>query len=303
MDDPFKQMKNLLERSRSEKIDLRTLPFIQSNLNLKIVNFNLRVIVIGAALLLFAVLKVYLNNEECALVLPSELSKIFRPPVNCNFCENVTEVDRVANISPDEFEQRYAYTGRPVIVTDATSSWTALETFDFWYFKEIYEEARKRTNKLVNCQFFPYKSGFKTFYEAMSIPKERVDYQPGTDPWYFGWSNCNEDVAQILREHYGRPYFLPKTSENNAIDWIFMGGSGLGAHMHVDNVRLPSWQAQIKGEKEWTLAPPPECYYQCSFMKATVSTGDIIVLDTNRWYHKTNVLSGTISITIGAEYD
>lgn len=28
--------------------------------------------------------------------------------------------------------------------------------------------------------------------------------------------------------------------------------------MKVDNVRLPSWQAQIKGEKEWTLAPPPE---------------------------------------------
>lgn len=45
--------------------------------------------------------------------------------------------------------------------------------------------------------------------------------------------------------------------------------------MKVDNVRLPSWQAQIKGEKEWTLAPPPECYYHCSFMKATVHTGDI----------------------------
>lgn len=59
-------------------------------------------------------------------------------------------------------------------------------------------------------------------------------------------------------------------------------------------------------------------------MRATVRTGDIsmfrigpfkiygfysfneivsVVLDTNRWYHKTNVLSGTISITIGAEYD
>lgn len=234
MDDPLKEMKILLARCRKENLDLRTLPFIKSNLNIKIVNFKFCVIVTGVALFLLTVyLRLYLSDERCALELPSELSKVFRTPENCNFCENVTEVDRVENISPDEFEEKYAYTGKPVIVTDATTSWTALQTFDFWYFKEIYEDARKRTNKLVNCQFFPYKSGFKTFYEAMSIPEERVDYQPGTDPWYFGWSNCNEDVAQILRQHYGRPYFLPKTSENNAIDWIFMGGSGLGAHMHV----------------------------------------------------------------------
>lgn len=57
--------------------------------------------------------------------------------------------------------------------------------------------------------------------------------EKGTDPWYFGWSNCNNEVAKILRQHYGRPYFLPKTSENAATDWIFMGGQGLGAHMHV----------------------------------------------------------------------
>lgn len=108
-----------------------------------------------------------------------------------------------------------------------------------------------------------------------------------------------------------------------------MGGQSLGAHMHVDNVRLPSWQAQIKGVKEWILAPPPECYYECSTFSVTVQTGDIseqmmhsnsnfkiytnlvknciqlisVVLDTNKWYHKTIVMPGEISITIGAEYD
>lgn len=109
----------------------------------------------------------------------------------------------------------------------------------------------------------------------MNIPPERVNYEPGTKPWYFGWSNCDFEVARELRKHYDRPYFLPETSENNAIDWIFMGGSGLGAHMHVDNVRLPSWQAQIKGTKEWTLAPPPECYYECTTFATIIQTGDI----------------------------
>lgn len=234
MDDPKTRLRNLLVRSRTANVDLRTLPFIKANLNIKIINVKSVGIVIGVTLsILLIYVKEYLSSERCALELPSELSKAFRSPENCNFCENVTEVDRIANISPDEFERKYAYSGLPVIVTDATSTWTALKTFDFWYFKELYEEAKKRTNEPMNCQFFPYKSGFKSFHEAMSIPKERVDYEPGTDPWYFGWSNCNEDVAQILRQHYGRPYFLPKTSENNAIDWIFMGGAGLGAHMHV----------------------------------------------------------------------
>lgn len=234
MDDPLTQIKYLLIRSRNEKIDLTRLPVVKSNLKLEIINFKLCAVLCGLILLMLSVYtKVYLTSESCALELPSDLSKMFRSPENCDFCENVTEVDRIANTSPDEFERTYAYTGRPVIITDATATWTALDTFDFWYFKELYDEARKRTDKLVNCQFFPYKTEFKSFSEAMNIPKERVDYEPGTDPWYFGWSNCNEDVARILRKHYGRPYFLPKTSENNAIDWIFMGGSGLGAHMHV----------------------------------------------------------------------
>lgn len=97
----------------------------------------------------------------------------------------------------------------------------------------------------------------------------------GIEPWYFGWSNCNQEVAKILRQHYDRPYFLPELSENKAIDWIFMGGRGLGAHMHVDNVKLPSWQAQLKGTKEWILSPPPECYYACKKFSVIVQPGDI----------------------------
>lgn len=55
----------------------------------------------------------------------------------------------------------------------------------------------------------------------------------GTEPWYFGWSNCNAAIANVLRQHYGRPYFLPKMSENYPIDWLFIGGPGHGAHLHV----------------------------------------------------------------------
>ncbi|XP_049537571.1 uncharacterized protein LOC125952254 [Anopheles darlingi] len=234
--------------------------------------------------------------------MPAELQKAFRPPEDCSFCASVRTVPRLARVNPDDFAADYAYTGWPVIVTDATANWTALDRFDYWFFKRLYETYGSGP-RAESCQFFPYQTGLRNIQQALSLPPARVRYEPGTEPWYFGWSNCDPAIVRVLREHYGRPYFLPPDSENNAIDWVFMGGPGLGAHMHVDNVRLPSWQSQLKGAKEWILAPPPECLYQCEFLSVVVQTGETIVLDTNKWYHKTNVLPGPISITVGAEYD
>lgn len=87
-------------------------------------------------------------------------------------------------------------------------------------------------------------------------------------------------------------------------------------------VELPSWQAQLSGTKTWTLTPPPECAHICHPFNVTVNKGDIsellfnfnecdmmqllymvtVVLDTNKWYHQTEILPGNISITIGSEY-
>ena len=43
----------------------------------------------------------------------------------------------------------------------------------------------------------------------------------------------------------------------------------------IDHVGKPSWQAQVTGSKRWSLAPPPECYVQCSILTVTVHPGNI----------------------------
>lgn len=215
-------------------------------------------------------LKNFLSNDSCIIALPDAFARTFRPIQTCDFCRSVKAIDEIENVLPAEFEERYAYSGRPVIIRDATVNWTARDIFSFDYFRDLYLES---DDYRANCQFFPYKTEFKSLKEAFRMNSQRAQYISG-EPWYFGWSNCQPEIAQELRQHYSRPYFLPKNSENNAVDWIFMGGTGFGAHMHVDNVRLPSWQAQIKGSKVWELAPPPECFYQCLWFKVTVETGD-----------------------------
>ncbi|XP_045446983.1 uncharacterized protein LOC123655191 [Melitaea cinxia] len=236
----------------------------------------------------------------CFVYLPDQLKSLFRQPEDCSMCIGVTDVTRLENISADEFEELYAYNTKPVIVTDATKDWEAIEKFNFNFFVDFYRNT-KMGRRINDCFYFAYKSGLNSLSEVFNMDETRANLSG--EPWYVGWSTCYDEETRALRKYYNRPYFLPKTAESDMVDWIFMGGPGQGAHMHVDSVRHVSWQAQVRGRKRWELAPPPECLYECSRISFTVLPGEILVVDTNRWYHKTNVLPGDISITIGAEYD
>ncbi|XP_012942495.1 uncharacterized protein LOC106012863 [Aplysia californica] len=247
----------------------------------------------------------YFESEICLLKASQTAQDLARPPISCEFCEDVHEVPRVSQISPDDFERKFAYSGHPVIVTDGASNWTATTTFSFDFFRDLYRPGSAALRKAESrCQFFPYQTEFRSLGHVFKMDQSRAELSSGAKPWYVGWSNCDVTAGEILRKHYGRPYFLPENAESSRTDWLFMGSPGYGAHLHVDNVHLPSWQAQVAGHKRWTLQPPPECYFRCiAKMEVTVRPGEIIVVDTNRWYHATQVTGQDISITIGSEYD
>lgn len=282
----------------------------------------------------------YVTGSECLVDNNFFVMEMSRPIFDCAICRDISEVPVVWNMTKEEFLQKYAYSDIPVLVKNATANWTAMSTFSFWYFRDLYQEAAKRqqeeiekyNEKQVNgggskgnggdsvelidlqalqeqegaglaCQFFPYKTEFENLLQAFNMSDERAAYKEGEKPWYFGWSNCHDGIQTELRRHYERPYFLPSDSETSSIDWIFMGGRGRGAPMHLDSVTRPSWQAQISGRKTWDLEPPPECLSECKSMSVTVEQGDIFVINTNVWYHGTFVHPGAISICIGSEYD
>lgn len=244
-------------------------------------------------------------KEPCIAYVPERVKESINPPLNCDFCKNVHQVDRVQNISVEKFESEYAYSGRPVVITDGTRNWTALTVFSYSFLKDIFSPGSIALEKVEkNCQFFPYRTEFSSLRKVFEMSEERASMKGNAMPWYIGWSNCDHSAANELRKHYTRPYFLPELSESSKTDWIFMGSPGYGAHLHIDHVDLPSWQAQITGRKRWVLEPPHDCYFQCTnHLEVVVNEGEIIVLDTNRWYHSTLNVGETISITIGSEYD
>ncbi|XP_045211104.2 uncharacterized protein LOC123562541 [Mercenaria mercenaria] len=242
--------------------------------------------------------------EKCFMDQNVYAAEISRPLVQCNMCRNLDSIPVESGISAEEFKRKYAYTSVPVLIKDATNTWSAMTQFNFQFFKDLYfrtEDALRTVDE--ECQFFPYNTDFLTLSDVFNMSDARANFVDGEMPWYIGWSNCHKEVRNKLRKHYQRPYFLPNNSESSTLDWIFMGGSGPGALVHLDYVVRPSWQAQISGMKTWTLVPSPECEAECKSFNVTVHKGDIFVVDTNVWYHSTFIHPGDISITIGSEYD
>lgn len=90
--------------------------------------------------------------------MPIDTAKVFRHSENCNICRSVDKIDQVSGIDPLDFDRFYASTGRPVVVEDGTKNWTAMETFTYDFFKNLYlGEGNNDRQGRSGCQFFPYK--------------------------------------------------------------------------------------------------------------------------------------------------
>ncbi|XP_019644361.1 PREDICTED: bifunctional arginine demethylase and lysyl-hydroxylase JMJD6-like [Branchiostoma belcheri] len=245
-----------------------------------------------------------LTSSPCAVEFPTLLDEMTRPIADCSMCKGIRSAPVLENISKEDFLQKYAYSGVPLLVKGATKSWTAMEAFSYEFLKDLYEGTEGALDAVNDdCQFFPYNTDFGSLEEAFNMSDARSELREGEESWYFGWSNCDQTVASALRKHYQKPYFLPDDSESSITDWLFMGWSGVGASIHIDHVDRPSWQAMILGSKTWTLIPPPECEDVCYTFNITLNQGDIIIVDTNQWFHSTYIHPGQLSLTIGSEYD
>jgi len=127
-----------------------------------------------------------LEKENCFFPMPELILDMFRPPVDCRMCKNVTSVDRVRNISPEEFLEKYAYTARPVVIEDGMRNWTAQKYFNFEFFQKIYSpESPVMKGRDPQCQFFPYKTSFRSLEEVFEMPEK--DAKMEGKPWYIGW--------------------------------------------------------------------------------------------------------------------
>ena len=127
-----------------------------------------------------------IEKDNCLIPYPEIILDMFRPPVDCSICKEVHQVDRVSSLSKQEFVRKYAYTGRPVVITDGTKGWTASQYFSFKYFKSIYgPESPVILSEDQKCQFFPYQTSFTSLKEVFNMSEKDANMEG--KPWYIGW--------------------------------------------------------------------------------------------------------------------
>jgi len=230
-----------------------------------------------------------------------------RTPVDCSMCNDVRKIDEVhvSDLPWETFYSRYADTSRPVVIRNASIDWPAMKILDYQWLRDAYmsdPEILEYEDK-EECWYNNYKSKhLQSLRNVFRMSDAQVHGQDKT--WYVGWSVCQKPVANLLHELYYRPNFLHPDSTPPKKPWIFVGTPGPGAHVHIDNVDQSSWQAQISGVKSWLLRPPPECWWQChGDMETTVYPGDIIVVNTNVWFHSTKIQGPDLSLVITNEFD
>ncbi|XP_003382910.1 PREDICTED: uncharacterized protein LOC100641282 [Amphimedon queenslandica] len=250
---------------------------------------------------LYSQLQLLIQKDPCLLAQPM-LHDFATKIIDCNSCVNITNAVTINSISVMDFMNNHATSLQPVLMKGAASNWPAMSIFSYEYFKGLYTKNPEAvTHDREEGQFFPYSSGIFTLDEFLSLDNETASFKG--KKWYIGWSTTDNFVGEELRKHVKVPYFLPPVPSEDNLAWIFMGAPGPGAGLHIDFVGRVSWQAQLSGKKTWTLAPPPECETTCSTFNVTVDTGDIIVIDTNSWFHATFIHPGNVSITFGAEFE
>ncbi|KAL1375084.1 hypothetical protein pipiens_017716 [Culex pipiens pipiens] len=221
-----------------------------------------------------------------------------RPLSDCDFCRGVQSPIILSNCSREEFKP-YAYSSRPIIIKNAVSHWPAAQFLNFTFLKDLYQKHPAALDSFhEDCQFLHFKSNFQTLRDVFRMSE---DFRTGHKPWYVGWSNCNPVILAELRKLYPKPHFLPEDAEMPNTDFVFLGYEQ-GALMHIDYIPRLMWQAQLRGNKTWILAPTPECDNECKSFSFYVEPGDALLVDTRLWYHGTFISKGEFSLTIQSEY-
>uniref|UniRef100_A0A1I8F3Z5 Cupin_8 domain-containing protein n=1 Tax=Macrostomum lignano TaxID=282301 RepID=A0A1I8F3Z5_9PLAT len=182
-----------------------------------------------------------------------------------------------ANISRARFRELYAYTVGPVLVKGAASDWPAKQHWNLTFFRDL------RSTRRCTCP--------------------RSD---SSSPYYFGWSNLDNNVHNELMKYYTWPQYLPLVCRAPCSIGSSLGRPSSGLPVHLDHILRPSWQALIKGRKTWEIQPPSECSSVCQTLRVQMEPGDIFNVDTksvHATFHATFNEPGVFSLTIGAEYD
>lgn len=160
----------------------------------------------------------------------------------------VAEIDRVQDISREEFEQKYLIPSRPLVITGLAHKWPASTKWTWDYFKEIvgnvkvpvYNNVRAGAKVPVNGG-----DGYMLFGEYIDMIRN------GPSEWRMFLFNLFK-YAPYLKQDFTFPEEL-LGGFLKSYPRLFVGGAGSIAHMHYDLDLAHIFHTQFIGRKQVLL--------------------------------------------------
>ncbi len=223
------------------------------------------------------------------------------------------EVPRRSELSLQEFMQEYGLPGRPVVITDATRDWEALN----WTpqgLVERYGDEIVEVTPSASMEEAQMEMSLAEYVEYVEAPDERLLYMTS---WNFR-EVCPELLDDFEVPVYFREDWLQEIDPEQQFDlmWLFLGPAGAGFRMHVDLAQTSAWNCQLTGRKEWLLWPPevadrlyegevdgfhPDLeafplYQGVRPLRTTLGPGELVFTPSG-WWHQTRNLETGLAIT------
>ncbi|MEH2313984.1 MAG: cupin-like domain-containing protein [Nostoc sp.] len=223
-------------------------------------------------------------------------------------------VERRSNLSCDEFVQKYASVGKPVIITDMMQDWKAMKKWTLDFFKSHYGsiEYVVKNNKnedrafMTIADYIDYMS-LNDREECLYLANWVVSYYPELledykEPIYF--SNWFQRLPRKLLQKY--EYDNPE---------IFIGYKGTSVGLHKDPTSCAAWLGLISGRKKIIFFTPEQkdvlyegkvdafnpnlekfpLYAKAKPVEVTLEPGEIIYIPPN-WWHQVKNLENSIGM-------
>lgn len=165
------------------------------------------------------------------------------------------EIDKVENISPEDFKKNYYDTMKPLIITGLAKQWPAYDKWNWDYFKQIAGEVKVGLyNNIKSDAYTPINTAddYKTFGEYIDMIKE------GPAGWRIFLFNIFQHAPQLTKD-FTWPEHLMKGFVKR-YPMLFVGGATSITHMHFDIDISHILHTQFMGRKRVLLFPNEEQY-------------------------------------------
>lgn len=162
------------------------------------------------------------------------------------------EIQRVDDISHQEFMTHFYEPGIPVVFKNASKVWKARELFTPNWFRQHYAERKMEKNGKVY-----------TMREVMDLVESSSENDPAPYPLVFNIPNQLPELLPLI-DPLGMNYASPNWLESKWFKrgyWgsateLFVGGpGGKFPYLHLDYYHLNAWITQLYGEKRFTVFP------------------------------------------------